>query len=155
MEWLFGSIKKTPKPEVYVSNVVEGDFNVVSSAQEPARPPYPLYPTLASSRGYTQSPYPPTYSGYAPQQPHYSQQYQRPPYVQQNSSAAPVNKPVNPLDSIPFKISSSLDSKCLPVNEYQLKSIKNQLDGVSNRINSDTYNYSFELERSVLSEANY
>lgn len=158
MEWLFGSIKKTPKPEVYVSNVVEGDFNVVSSAQEPARPPYPLYPTIPSSHVYPPAqPAPAVWShGYPPQQPHYSQQYQqRPPYVQQKSPAAPVNKPVNPLDSIPFKISSSLDSKCLPVNEYQLKSIKNQLDGVTNRINSDSYNYSFELERSVLSEANY
>ncbi|CAH1394452.1 unnamed protein product [Nezara viridula] len=154
MEWLFGSIKKTPKPEVYVSNVVEGDFNVVSSSQEPSRPPYPLYPTLGSSRGYPQAPYPPTHAGYGPPQPHYSQQYQSPPYVQPTSSAAPVDKPVNPLDSIPFKI-TFLDSNTLPVNEYQLKSIKNQLDGVSNRINSDTYNYSFELERSVLSEANY
>nr|XP_024217818.1 DNA-directed RNA polymerase II subunit RPB1-like [Halyomorpha halys] len=155
MEWLFGSIKKSPKPEVYVSNVVEGDFNVVSSSQEPARPPYPLYPTVASSHGYTQAPYPPTYPAYSPQQPHYSQQYQkRPPYVQQSSSAAPVNKPVNPLDSIPFKI-SSMDTKSLPVSEYQLKSIKNQLDSASNRINSDSYNYSFELERSVLSEVNY
>lgn len=157
MAWLFGSSKKNTKQEVFVSNEVEGGFNVVSTrSQQGAR--YPLgqgagcpYPVSGVGPGI-----PGSGAGY-PIYPSLPQTYPGTPYLAVCPPAPPGHKsaPVHPLDSIPFKLSAGMNSMTASTTRRtlaDLESIRNGLNRVSERMKSNDYSYSFDLERSVLRE---
>lgn len=140
MDWLFGRKKSEGKvEEAREVNHIEDGF--VLLPQMPNNSQMPHYPSL------------PNYNRPAPFQ--HSMTVHHQPHSHVTPSVNQSNKNhINPLDSIPFRLSSKLystGSQAIPADIARIRYI---LDNTRKSLESSEWNYDFRLERNVVNETN-
>ncbi|XP_024081566.1 uncharacterized protein LOC112126535 [Cimex lectularius] len=132
MSWFFGSKKTSASSQQdFITTETNEGFVSVDPVSRPYESALPYYPT-------------PSYNIIP--QPAY-------PVLAVRESANVVPASVNPLDSIPFRLSPQLAPGC-SINISDILTLKSQIDMVKSKINSNHFDYNFKIEKSFLQEVN-